>query len=176
VKAVTITLAIQLLAAPSLARCKLETHETGHVETRALTIYRGGSVGLQGHFGVKDGRSYLRALYFSQFRAAAEFPADSPLELTLADGTHVELRVLEPARAELQWAYGLINNREAQPLYEISAPQWHALATSPIAHARIAVRARGEPLSYDWEIRRGHAEKIVEAIQCLVDAAAPRSG
>ena len=147
--------------------CKFEVETDAHVESKYLTIFRGGSIGLAGHFGIKEGLAYLRARYFSQFRAKAQFDSSTPLLIELADGTRYELPVLENSAARLKFAGFAMNNREAQPTYEISHSQMESFAKSPITAITLNFVADSERRSTDRSVKESHAEKMLEAIRCL---------
>lgn len=170
-KRTMIAVVLCILAMPAFAqRCKLEVETGSQIESKLLIIFRGGTVGLAGYFGISDGVPYLRGSYASQFRARAEFTTETPLVLKLANGETLELAVNIDARAKLTFVGAAFGNRQAQPVYAISDRQLATLAEIPITSLTLNFIVDGEQRSTDREVTSKHAEKIIEAIGCLQSA------
>ena len=60
-----------------------------------------------------------------------------------------------------------MNNREAQPTYELSRSQMESLAATPITALTLNFVADNEQRSTDRSVKESHAEKMLEAIRCL---------
>ena len=148
-----------MVAAPALAqKCKYEVETDTQLESRLLIIFRGGTVGLAGYFGVLDGQPYLRGSYASQFRAKAQFTAATPLELVLANGNSMTLPVNTTSEARLRFFGAALNNRQAEPIFSLSRDQLETM------HFVV----EGAPQSTEREVKPKHAERITEAVTCLL--------
>ena len=152
------------------AKCKFEIDEPGHVESRMVLFFRGGLVGLQGFFGIKDGERYLRGLYGSNFKAKAHFFEETPLQLTLADGREITLDVIVDASAKLQIGHYITVSRQAEPFFAVTDDQWTALQESPIVGLHMTFDAKGERRSETREVKSKHAEKIQAALECVAQS------
>jgi hypothetical protein len=159
---------VTILAAPAFAqRCKYDVETESHRETGYFLMFRGGIVGLGGHFGVRDGEGYLRGRYPSQFKARAEFTAETPLEIALDNGEMLTLKVISEDRARLRFFGAAFNNREAEPVYALSPANFGVLATNRITSLKLNFVVDGEEQSTEREVKQKHAENIVEALRCL---------
>lgn len=159
---------LSLAGGAQAAKCKFEIEEADQIESRLLLLFRGGLVGLSGHFGLRNGKPYLKAHYGSNFKARAQFSEDTPLELHLADGRNITLDVISDASAELQFGHIITGSRVAQPLFAITAPQWDALLESPIVRLHMAFDAKGERRSETRDVKDKHAKRIMAALECIV--------
>ena len=158
-----------MVAAPAWAqKCKYEVETDTQLESRLLIIFRGGTVGLAGYFGVLDGQPYLRGSYASQFRARAEFTADTPLELVLANGDSMTLPVNTTSEARLRFFGAALNNRQAEPIFSLSQDQLHTLADTHVVGLTMNFVVEGEAQSTEREVKPNHAERIADAVSCLL--------
>ena len=158
-----------IVATPALAqRCKYEVETDAQLESKLLIIFRGGTVGLAGYFGVLDGRPYLRGSYASQFRAKAEFTSETPLELLLANGDSMTISVNTTSEARLRFFGAALNNRQAEPIFSLTRNQFEVLANTAIVGLTMNFIVEGEAQSTQREVKPKHAERIAEAITCLL--------
>jgi hypothetical protein len=150
------------------AKCKFETQQVDHVESRRLILFRGATVGLGGHFGMKNGEYYLRGLFGSNFKARAMFTADTPLELTLADDRVLTLDVVtEAISSKLRFGHIITASREAEPVFSVTAEQWSVLQESPIVSLHMSFDAKGERQSETRDVKSKHAQRIMAALECV---------
>ena len=157
------------VAAPALAqKCKYEVETDAQLESKLLIIFRGGTVGLAGYVGVLDGQPYLRGSYASQFRAKAQFTADTPLELVLANGNSMTLPVNTTSEAQLRFFGAALNNRTAEPIFSLTQDQLETLAENHIVGLTMNFIVDGEAQLTEREVKPNHAERIAEAVACLL--------
>jgi hypothetical protein len=161
-------LLMSLVVTPALAqRCKFEVEESSHLESAYFLMFRGGSVGLAAHVGIREGEGYLRDRYASQFRARAEFAMATPLELTLDSGEVMTLNVISEDRARLTFFGAAFANREAEPIYALSPAEMQTLSNSLITELTLSFVADGERRSTTREVKPKHAERIASAVRCV---------
>jgi len=164
---------VLLMASPVYAaKCKFGIEKPGHVESKMLLVFRGMTVGLQGYFGVKDGETYFRGRYASNYKARENFTEETPLELTLADGRTLSLEVISGDDADIQFGHLITVSREAQPVFTVAEAQWQALLESPIVALRLSFEVADGYRSRESKVKARHAAKIQAAMECVTAAAA----
>jgi len=149
------------------AACDFELDATDRRETKMLTVARGMNTGLAAHLGVFQGDYYLKGRFFSQFTATPEFTQDHPLELTLDDGTILRLAVIQGGTGKWDPHPMLVNNREAQPRFAVSAEQARQLIERRIVHLRITHLAEGRLRVREYEVKTKHAARLAEGMRCI---------
>jgi len=157
-----------LTSGASAAKCKFEIKQVDHVESRRLVLFRGATVGLGGHFGVKNSQFYLSGRFGSNFKARATFTKKTPLVLTLADGRALSLDVItEAISSKLKFGHIITGSREAQPIFLVTSEQWRALLESPIVSLYMPFDIEGERQSETRNVKNKHAKKIIAALECV---------
>lgn len=147
--------------------CDFELDAAGQRETKMLTVARGMNTGLAAHLGVLQGDYYLKGRFFSQFTATPEFTQDTPLELTLDDGSTLKLAPIQGGTGKWSYHPMLMNNREAQPRFAITTEQARLLADRRIVHLRITHLAEGQTRVREYEVKAKHAEKLAQGMRCV---------
>lgn len=150
------------------ASCKFEIKQDDQIESRRLVLFRGATVGLGGAFGFKDDLYYLRGFFGSNFKARATFTTDTPLELTLADGRRLTLRVAtEAISSKIKFGHVITVSREAEPIYSVTPEQWTALRESPLVRLEMPFHVKGERQLESREVKSSHAQRISDALECV---------
>ncbi len=166
---ILVFITLLLVEAAHAAKCKYEVEQVDHVESRMLILFRGGLVGLAGYFGEKNGQPYLKGRYASHFKGRAQFTAENPLKLILADGRTLTLDVISDAiSSKLRFGHIITASREAQPIFTITAKQWHALVENPIISLSLSFDVEGKRHSTTRDVKDKHAKKIQAALKCVM--------
>ncbi len=153
------------------AKCKFETQEADHVESRRVVLFRATTIGLLGYFGLKNGEHYLRGVFGSNFKGRVLFTAETPLELALADGRTLTLDIVtEEMSSGLHFGHIILVTRDAHPVFTVTPEQWNALRESPIVNLKMSFDAKDERQTQDREVKGKHARKIMDAIACVDQA------
>lgn len=159
------------------AKCKFETREADHIESRQVVLFRAMTIGLLGHLGLKNGEYYLRGIFGSNFKGRVLFSAETPLELTLADGRNLTLDIItEELSSGLHFGHIILVTRDAHPVFTVTPEQWSALRESPIVNLKMSFDAKDERQTQDREVKGKHARKIMAAIACVDRESATGAG
>ena len=153
------------------AKCKFETQEADHVESRRVVLFRATTIGLLGYLGLKNGEYYLRGVFGSNFKGRVLFTAETPLELTLADGRTLTLDIVtEEMSSGLHFGHIILVTRDAHPVFTVTPEQWNALREDPIVNLKMSFDAKDERQTQDRAVKSKHARKIMDAIACIDQA------
>jgi len=157
-------------------RCRYEIDDPKVQETKSFLMGRGFNTGLLGHIGRNGDLYYLRGRYFSSYAATPSFDHTTPMELSFADGSQMQLPVLEGAVGKLDYHPMLANNREAKPIFAIDDEQFAKLMNGTITAVTINRIDKSEVGAKNYKLGKRAARKIASAARCVEERApAPAS-